>query len=153
MIQFSSVTQLCQTLCDPMNRSRPGLPGIPSPTPRVHPNPCPWSRWCHLTISSSVVPFSSCPQSFPASWSFPVSQLIASGGKNIGASASVSVFLMNIQGSFPLELTDLISLLSKGLSRGFSSTTVQKHKFFSTQLSLWSNSTSIQDYWRNRSFD
>ena len=94
--------------------------------------------WCHSTISSSVIPFSSCPQSFPASVSFPVSQLFASDGQNIGASASV--LPMNIPGWFPLGLTGLISLHSKGLSRVFSSTTVWKHQFFGVQPSLWSNS-------------
>ena len=111
-------------------------PPCPSPAPGVHPNPCPWS---HPTISSSVVPFSSCPQSFPASGSLAMNQLFPSCGQSIRASASASVFLMNIQGWFPLGLTSFISLLSKGLSRVFSSTTIQKHQFFSTQLSLYSN--------------
>ena len=97
-------------------------------------NSCPLSCWCHPTISSSVAPFSSCPQSFPASGSFSVSRLVTSGGQSIGASVSASVLLMNIQGWFPLELTSLISLLSKGLSRVFSSTTVQKHQFWSTWI-------------------
>ena len=91
--QFSSVAQSCPTLCDPMNHSMPGL--CPSPTPGVHPNPCPFSRWCHPTILSSVVPLSSCPQSFPASGSFPMSQLFTSGGHSIGVSASASVLPMN----------------------------------------------------------
>ena len=112
----------------------------PSLSPWACSNSCPWSQWCHPTISSSVAPFSSCPQSFPASGSFPLSQSFASGGQSIRASASVSVLPMNIQGWFPLGLTGLISLLSKGLSRVFSSTTVQKHRFFSTQLSLWTSS-------------
>ena len=127
-IQFSSVSQSCPTLCDPMNRSTPGLP--------VHPNPCPSSWWCHPTISSSVVPFSSCLQSFPASGSFPVSQLFASGGQSIGVSASTSVLPMNTQDWSPLGWTGWISLQSKGLSRIFSNTTVQNHQFFSAQLSL-----------------
>ena len=110
-------------------------PPCPSQTPRVYPNPCPLSRWCHPTISSSVVPFSSCPQSFPASGSFPMSQLFASGGQSIGVSASTSVLPMNTQ-DWPLGCTGWISLQSKGLSRVFSNTTVQKHQFFSTQLSL-----------------
>ena len=98
------------------------------------------SRWCHLTISSSVVPFASCLQSFPASGSFLMSQFFASsGGLSIGVSASASVPSMNIQGWFPLGLTALISLQSKGLSRVFSNTTVRKHQFFGAQLSLWSN--------------
>ena len=105
-------------------------PPCPSPTPRVCSNSCPLSQWCHPTISSSVAPFSSCPQSFPASGSFPVSQLFSSRGQSIGPSVSASVPSMNIQSWFPLRLTGLISLLSTGLSRVFSSTTVQKHQFF-----------------------
>ena len=108
----------------------------PSPTPEVHPNPCPLTRWCHPTISSSAVPFSSCPQSFPASGSFQMSQLFASGGQGIGVSASTSVLPVNIQDWSPLGWTGWISLQSKGLSGVFSNTTVQKHQFFSTQLSL-----------------
>ena len=103
-------------------------PPYPSPTPRVHPNPCPLSRWCHPTISSSVIPFSSCPQSFPASGSFQMSQLFASGGQSIGVSASTSVLTMNTQDWSPLGWTGWSSLLSKGLSRVFSNTTVQKHR-------------------------
>ena len=112
----------------------------PSPTPGVYSNLCPVSQWCNLTISSSVIPFSSCLQSFPASGSFLKSQFFASAGQNIGTSASASVFPMNIQDLFPLGLTSLISLQSKGLSGVFSNTTVQKHQFFSIQPSLWSNS-------------
>ena len=114
---------------------------LPCPllSPGVCSNSCPLSQWCHPTISSSVTPFSSCPQSFPASESFPISWLFASGGQSIGASASTSVLPMNIQGWFPLELTGLI-LRSKGLSIVFSSTTVQKHQFFNAQLSSWFNS-------------
>ena len=111
----------------------------PSPTPRAYSNSCPSSRWCHPTISSSVVSFSSCLQSFPASGSFPVSQFFTSGGQSIRVSASASVLPMNIQDWFPLGWTGWISLQSKGLSRVFSNTTVQKHQFFSTQLCLWSN--------------
>ena len=111
-------------------------PPCPSPTPGVHPNPCPLSRWCHPTISSSVVPFSSCLQSFPASGSFQMSQLFTSGGQTTGVSASTSVLPMNIQDWSPLGWTDWISLQSKGLSRVFSNTTVQKHQFFGAQLSL-----------------
>ena len=110
-------------------------PPCPLPTPGVYPNPCPLSRWCHPTISSSVAPFSSCPQSFPASGSFPMSQLFAPGGQSIGVSASTSVLPMNTQ-DWPLGWTGWISLQSKGLSRVFFNTTVQKHQFFSTQLSL-----------------
>ena len=108
----------------------------PLPTPGDCPNSCPSSKWCHPTISSSVVPFSSCLQSFPASGSFPMSQFFTSGGQSIGASASASVLPVNIQDWLPLGLTGLISLLSKGLSRAFFNATVQKHQFFSTQLSL-----------------
>ena len=102
----------------------------------VHPNPCPLSRWCHPAISSSAVPFSSCPQSFPVSGSFPMSQLFTSGGQSIGVSASASVLPMNTQGWSPLGWTGWISLQSKGLSRVFSNTTVRKHQFFCAQLSL-----------------
>ena len=115
-------------------------PSCPSPALRVYSNSCPLSRWCHPTISSSVVPFSSCLQSFPASGSFPMSQLFVSGGQSIGVLASTSVLPMNIQYRFPLGWTGWISLQSKGFSRIFSNTTVQKHQFFDTQLSLWSNS-------------
>ena len=108
----------------------------PSLYPRVCSNSCPLSRWCHPTISSSIAPFSSCPQSFPASGSFPMSQLFATGGQSIGASSSMSVLPMNIQGWFPLGLTSLISLLSKGLSRVFTSSTVWQHQFFRAQPSL-----------------
>jgi len=115
-------------------------PPCPSPTPRVQPNPCPLSWWCHPTISSSVIPFSSCPQSFPASGSFQISQIFASGGQSIGVSASASVLPMNTQDWSPLECTGWIFLQSKGLSRVFSNTTVEKHQFFGTQLSSQSNS-------------
>ena len=109
-------------------------PPCPSPTLRVYSNSSPLSRWCHPTISSSVIPFSSCPQSFPASGSFPMSQLFTSGGQSIAVSASASVLPMNIQDWFPLGGTGWISLQSKGLSRVFSNTTVQKHWFLSAQL-------------------
>ena len=112
----------------------------PSSTPGVYPNSCPLSRWCHPTISSSVILFSSRPQSFPASGSFQMSHLFASGGQSIGSSASTSVLLMNTQDWSPLGWTGWITLQSKGLSRVFSNTTVQKHQFFGAQLSLWSNS-------------
>ena len=131
-------------------------PPCPSPTPRVYWNSCPLSRWCHPTISSSVVPFSSYLQSFPASGSFPVSQFFTTGGQSIGASVSTLVLQMNIQDWFPLGWTGWISLQSKGLSRVFSNTTVQKHQFFGTQLSLWPNSHNhtwlSHDYWKNHSF-
>ena len=109
-------------------------------SPGVCSNACPLCQRCLPTISSSVIPFSSCLQSFPAVGSFPMSQFFASGGQSIGASALASVFPMNIQCWFPLGLTSLISLQAKGLSRVFSSTTVWKHQFFSAQPSLWSNS-------------
>ena len=108
----------------------------PLPTPRVYSNSCTLSRWCHPTISSSVDPFSSQLQSFPASGSFPMSLFFASGGQTIGVSALASVLPMNIQDWFPLGWTDRISLLSKELSRVFTNITVQKHQFFSAQLLL-----------------
>ena len=111
-------------------------PPCPSPTPRVYSNSCPLSRWCHPTISSSVVLFSTFCQSGPASESFQMSQFFASGDQSIGISPSASVLLMNIQDWFPLGWTGCISLQSTGLSRVFSNTTVQKHQFFSAQLSL-----------------
>ena len=115
-------------------------PPCPSPTPRVYSNSCPLSWWCHPTISSSVVPFSSCPQSFPASGSFLMSQLFTLGSQSIGVSASTSVLPVSTQDWSPLGWIGWISLQSKGLSRVFSNTTVQKHQFFGTQLYLWSNS-------------
>ena len=125
----------------------------PSPSPRVCLNSSPLSHWYHPTISSSVVPFSSCLQSFPASGSLQMRQFFASGGQSIGASASASVLPLNIQDWFPLGLTSLLSLLSRGLSRVFSSTTVLKHQLFSAQAYLWSSLTSIHDYWENHGFD
>ena len=133
-----SVTKLCPTLCNPMDWSTPGFPVLHYL--QVCSDSCPLSWWCHPTISSSVIIFSSCPQSFPASGSFPRSRLFASGGQSFGASAAASVLPMNIQGWFPLGLTHLISLLSKGVSKVFSSTTIKKHRFFNAQPSLWSNS-------------
>ena len=115
-------------------------PPCPSLTPRACSNSCPLCWWCHPTISSSLIPLSFCLQSFPASGSFPVSQFFASGGQSIRALASASVLSMNIQDWFPLGWTGWISLQSNGLSRVFSNTTVQKHQFFSTHPSLWSNS-------------
>ena len=111
-------------------------PPCPLPTPKVYSNSCPLSRWCHPTISSSVIPFFSCLQFFPASGSFPMSQFFASDDQSTGVSASASALPMNIQDWSPLGWTGWISLQSKGLSRVFSSTTVQKHQFFSDQLSL-----------------
>ena len=122
------------------NESYHTRPPCPSHTPRVHSNSCPSSQWCHPAISSSVVLFSSCPQSLPASGSFPMSQLFAWDGQSIGVSASASVLAMNTQDWSPLGWTGWISLQSKALSRVFCNTTVQKHKFFCTQLSSQSNS-------------
>ena len=122
-----------------------GRPPCPSPTPGVHSNSRPLSRWCHPAILSSVVPFSSCPQSLPALESFPMSQFSAWGGQSIGVSALASFLPKNTQGWSPLEWTGWISLQSKGASRVFSNTTVQKHQFFSAQLS--SQSTSHIHIW------
>ena len=128
-----------QILCDPMDYSTADFP-FPSPFPGVCSNSHTLSWWSHPTISSSVIPFFFWLQSFPASGSFPMSQLFASGNQSIEASASASVLPMNIQGLFPLGLTNLISLLSKGLSRVFSSTRIQRHQFFSAQHFLLSSS-------------
>ena len=125
----------------------------PSPSPRVYSNSSPLSQWCYSTISSSVVSFSSCFQSFPELGSFLMPWLFASGGQNIGASVSALVLPMNIQGWFPLGLTGLIALLSKGLSRVFSNTTVQRHQFFSAQPFYFPALTSVHDCWKNQSFD
>ena len=138
---FSSLQFIHSVVFDSLQPHEPQhtRPPCPSPTPGVHPNPCPSSRWCHPTISSSVVPFSSCPQSFPASRSFQMSQLFTWGGQTIGVSTLTSVLPMNTQ-DWSLGWTGWISLQSKGLSRVFSNTTVQKHQFFGAQLSLQSNS-------------
>ena len=148
-VQFSSIAQSYLTLRP--HGQQQHRPPYPSPTPRVHSNSCPLSWWCHPTSSSSVDPFSS--QSFPAPGSFPVSQLFTSGGQSIRASAPASVLPMNIQDWFPLRLTGLVSLLSRGLSRVFSNTTVQKHQFFSWSLLFSPTLTSIHNYWKNHSFD
>ena len=134
-VQFSSVQSLSHMTLQP-HEPQHARPPCPSPTSGVHPNPCPLSRWCHPAISSTVVPFSSCPQYFPGSGSFQMSQLFVSGGQNIGVSASTSVLPMNTQDWSPLGWTGWISLQSTGLWRVFSKTTVQKHQFFCTQLSL-----------------
>ena len=136
--QFSSVPQSCPTL-RPHELQHTGPP-CPSSTPRVYSNSCLLSQWIHPAILSSVVPFSSCPQSLPASGSFPMSQLFVWGSQNIGVSASALVLPMNTQDWSPSGWTGWISLQSKGLSRAFSNTTVQKHQFFSAQLSSQSNS-------------
>ena len=140
--QFSSVhfsSSVVSASVQP-HESQHARPPWPSPTPRVYPNSGPSSQWCHPAISSSVTPFSSCPQSLPAWGSFPMSQLFASGGQSIGVSPSASVLPMNTQDWSPLGWTGWISLQSKGLSRVFSNTTVQKHQFFGVQLSSQSNS-------------
>ena len=133
---FSSVQFSCSVVSNSLqpHESQHARPPCPSPTPRVYPKSCPSSQWCHSAISFSMVPFSSCPQSLPASESVPMSQLIARGGQGIGVSTSASVLPMNTQ-DWSLEWTGWISLQSKGLSRVFSNTTVQKHQFFNTQLS------------------
>ena len=135
---FSSIQFSHSVVSDSLwpHESQHTRPPCPSPTPGIYPNSRPLSWWCHPTISSSVVPFSSCLQSFPASGSFQMSQLFTSGGQSSGVSASTSVLPMNSQDWFPLGLIGLIFLQSKGLSRVFSNTTVQKHQFFSAQLSL-----------------
>ena len=141
-VQFSSVQFSCSVVSDSLRprELQHTRPPCPSPTPRVYLNSWPLSQWCHPTISSSVVPFSSCLQSFPASGSFQMSQFFTSGGQSIGVSASTLVLPMNIQDWSPLGWTGWTSLQSKGLSRVFSNTTVQKHQFFSTQPSSQSNS-------------
>ena len=139
---FASVKFNCSVVSNSLRPHEPqhSRPPCPSPTPRVHPNPWTLSHWCHPAISSSVVPSSSCLQSLPASGSFPMSQLFTWGGQSIGVSASASVLSKNTQDWSPLGWTDWISLQSKGLSRVFSNTTVQKHQFFGAQLSSQSNS-------------
>ena len=150
-VQFSSVAQSCPTPCNPMDCSTPGLPSITNSG--VYSNPCPLSRWCHPTISSSVIPFSSCPQSFPTWGSSQISQLFASGGQSIGVSASTSVLPMNTQDWSPLGWTGWISLLSKGSQE--SSPTPQFKSINSSALSfLYSPTlTSIHDHWKNHSLD
>ena len=137
-VQFGSVQFSRSVMTDSLkpHELQHVRPPCPSPTPGVHSNSCPFSQWCHPTILSSATPFSSRPQPFPASGSFPMSQFFTSGSQSIRDSASVSVLPMNMQGWFPLGLTGLISFQSKGLSRVFSNTTLQKHQFFSAQTSL-----------------
>jgi len=137
-VQLRSVQSLSHVwLCDPMKlqHARPPCPS----TARLHPNSCPSTRWCHLAISSSIIPFSSCPQSLPASESFPISQLFAWGGQSIGVSALESVLPKNTKDGSPLEWIGWISLQSEGLSRVFSNTAVQKPQFFGAQHSSQSN--------------
>ena len=135
-VQFSSVVSNSLRLHE-LQHARPPCP---SPTPRVHSDSRPWSRWCHPAISSSVIPLSSCPQSLQASESFPMSQLFARGGWSTGVLASASFLPMNTQDQSPLGWTGWIFLQSKGLARVFSNTTVQNHQFFGAQLSSQSNS-------------
>ena len=140
--QFSSVQFSHSVVSDSLwpHELQHARPPCPSPTPGVHSNSCPSSRWCHPAISSSVIPFSSCPQSLPAPESFPMSQLFTWSGQSIGVSALASFLPKNTQDWCPLEWTSWISLQSKGLLRVFSNTTVQKHQFVSAQLSSQSNS-------------
>ena len=152
-VQFSSLSR--SVMSDslwPHGLQHSRLP-CPSPTPGACSNSCPVSRWCHPTISSSVALFSSCPQFFPASGPFPMSQLFASGGQSIGVSASAPVLPMNIQDWFPLGWTGWISLLSKGLSRVFSNITAKSiySSVFSFRYSP--TLTSVHDYWKNHCFD
>ena len=135
------------------HESQHATPPCPSPTPRVYSNLCPLSRWCHPAISSSVIPFSSCPQSLPASGSFPESQLLTWGGQRFGVSASASVLPVNTQDRSPLGWTGWISLQSKGLLRVFSNTTVQKHQFSVLSFLHSPTLTSIHDHWKNHSLD
>ena len=139
---YSSVQSSCSVVSESLwpHGLEHTRPPCPSPTPRVYSNSCPSCLWCHPIISSSVIAFSSCLQSFPTLGSFPMSRFFPSGGQNIGVSASVSVLPVKIQDWFLLRLTGWISLQSKGLSRVFSNATVQKHQFFTAQLSSQSNS-------------
>ena len=151
--QFSSVTQLCPTLCDPMNCSTPGRPvhhQLPEST-QTHVHWVHW--WCHPTISSFVVPFSSCSQSFPASGSLQVSQLFASGGQSIEVSASTSVLPMNTQDWSPLGWTGWISLQSKEISRVFSTPQFKSINYLVLSFLHSPTLTSIHDHWKNHSLD
>ena len=139
-VQFNSVQSLVVSDSLGPHELQHARPPCPTPTPGAYPNSWPLSRWCYPTISSSVIPFSSCPQSFPPSASFQMSQHFGSGGQSIGVSASTLDLPKNTQDWSHLEWTGWISLQSKGLSRVFSNTTLQKHQFFGAQLSLLSNS-------------
>ena len=149
-VQFS-----CSVVSDSLrpHESQHARPPCPSPTPRVHSDSHPSSHWCHPAISSSVVPFSSCPQSLPASESFPMSQLFAWGGQSTGVSALASLLPKNTQDWSPLEWTGWISLQSLGLSRVFSNTTVSKHQFSALSLLHSPTLTSVHDHWKNHSLD
>ena len=155
MIQFSSVQFSCSVVSDSLwpHESQHTRPPCPSPSLGVHSDSHTSSRWCHPAISSSVVPFSSCSQSLPASEAFPMSQLFPWGGQSPGVSALASFLPKKSQGWSPSEWTGWISLQSKGLSRVFSNTTLQKHQFFSAQPSSQSNSRIIHDYWKSHSLD
>ena len=151
---FSSIQFSRSVVSDSLrpHESQHARPPCPSPTPGVHSDSRPSSPWCHPAISFSVIPFSSCPQSFPASGSFPMSQLFTSGGQSTGVSASTSVLPMNVQDWFPLGWTDWISLMSKGLSRVFCNITVQNNSLVLSFL-YGPTLTSIHDYWKNHSFN
>ena len=151
-VQINSVQSLSPVWLLRPHELQHARPPCPSTTPRVHPNPCPSSRWYHPTISSSVVPFS-CLQSFPASGSFPMSHFFTSSGQSIRVSASTSVLPMNTQDLSPWGWTSWPSLQSKGLSRVFSNTTVQKHQFFVLSFLYSQTLTSIHDHWENHSLD
>ena len=152
---FSSVQFSRSVMSDSLrpHESQHARPPCPSPTPGVHSDSRPSSQWCHPAISSSVVPFSSCPQSLPASKSFPMSQLVAWCTQSTGVSALASFLPKKSQSWSPSEWTGWISLQSKGLSRAFSNTTVQMHQFFGAQLLHSPTLTSIHDYWKNHSLD
>ena len=154
-VSFSSVQFSCSVFSDSLQLYglQHARPLCPSLAPRVESNSCPLSWSWHPTISSSVIPFSSCLQSFPASGSFQMSQFFTSGGQSIGVSASASVPPMNIQDWFPLRLTGWISLQFKRLSRVFSNTTVQKHQFFALGFLYSPTLTSIHGYWESHSLD
>ena len=156
-LKFGGFKQLfsCSVMSDSLLPHEPqhGRPPCPSPTPRVYPNPWPLSRWCHPAISSSVIPCSSCPQSFPASGSFPMSQLFTSGGQSIGVSASASVLPTKTQDWSPLGWTGWIFLQSKGLSRVFSNTTVKSINSSAFSFLYSPTLTSIHDYWKNQSLN
>ena len=155
LYSLSSVQFSCSVVSNSLrpHESQHARSPCPSPTPGVYSNSCPSSRWWHPAISSSVVPFSSYPHSFPASWSFPMSQLFKWGGQSTRVSASASVLPMNTQDWSPLGWTGSISFQSKGLPRVFSNTTVQKHQFFGAQLPHSPTLTSIRDHWKNHSLD
>ena len=157
LIFTSHINDSVQFSCSVMTLQSHGLqhprPPCPPPNPGDYPNSCPLSRWCHPTISSFVVSFSSCPQSFPASGSFPMSQFFTSGGQITEVSASASVLLVNIQDWFPLGWTGWICLQSKGLSRVFSNTTVKSINSLAFSFLNGPTLISIHDYWKNQGFD